>query len=265
MDNMERLLNTLSKTTENIEPDESIIGELSSELCSIYSETTFRHSYSELSSFFENLIAEQRDMILTSLDMVLLYMDKENINYDVITKIVKLLDHLQLETIRLSRIEHIDLIGNRVVALNQETENMLKQNKQESEDLRKKINNVNAQIITVLGIFAGLVIMFSTTIQIATETFKNINFIDFYKILYLGVNITFVLYNFLFMMMYVVAKIAGVSLAVKCRNRSCDGCFKNHISITRLFRKYPYILWMDIVFILLIAFLTILLKYKNIL
>ena len=73
--------------------------------------------------------------------------------------------------------------------------------------------------------------------------------------------IGFVVFNTLFMLMYAISKIADHSIAVLCKDRDCTTCTENHRAITRLFRKYPYILIFDLIIIVAIALVYFFIKW----
>lgn len=258
-DKMEQLLDIIDDIANNGFDESSSKEKIwQNKLIEIYSDNDFRHSYAELSKKIENFDSLQRDFIVDTLDNILLEVDLEFQHSDIIKKIVKLCDHMELESIRLNRMDNIKFIGENVSELQRQSENDLKNNASNINQLTEKINRINSQIITVLGIFAGLVITFATMSQVSTSIISELTKDNLYSILLVFLIIGCVIYNTIFMMMYVVSKIAGVSIAVLCRDKRCDSCAVGHCAIKRLSRKYPYVFWINILFVIIIAILLFL-------
>lgn len=256
---MEELIELLREISDKIELTDEYIKEASNSIRFIYSDPNFRHSYAELSFFIEKeLYCDERDELVGKLDKILFFLDSnEKDNQSVISKIGKLCDHIQLESIRLNRMAHIEMVADKAKVSNTETAKLLQENKEKAEEIEKSISNTNSQIISVLGIFAGLVITFTVISGLGIESFKHIDELNFYKtIFYLNI-LGFILYNTVFMMLYIISKISSISIAVKCRKKSCDSCSENHYQINVLRRKYPYVFWMDFFFIMMMIIIPI--------
>ena len=64
----ERLNTLIANLAEYIELDNSIINQYGQELCAIYSEKDFRHSYAQISIEIEKLAPDQRDVLCANLE-----------------------------------------------------------------------------------------------------------------------------------------------------------------------------------------------------
>lgn len=71
----------------------------------------------------------------------------------------------------------------------------------------------------------------------------------------------FIAFNTLFMLMYAVSKIANQSIAVSCKGRECESCPENHRAWGRLRRKYPYVLYFNIM--VLISAVVVLVVFRR--
>jgi hypothetical protein len=199
---------------------------------------------------------DERDILCENLDRIILY-SNEHLKSDTafLAKIMKLNDHVNLETIRLSRMDKIKFIGDRASDDRTQAETILKENETKVAELQNSVNGFHTQSITILGIFSGLVIGFSTGSNLIVKTFENINNLNFFKMILYIVAIGFVLFNVLFMLMYCVSKISNHSIAVGCRNRDCNSCPRCNNMVAKLNQKYPYVLWFNILLILCIIVL----------
>lgn len=119
-DNTDDLLDVLQDLSNNYELTDESSEEFYIKLKNIYSNEDFRHSYAKLSRFAEKEITpDAREQLVHNLDSILRYADEfvgngRGTDSDVIKKIKKLEDHLELESIRLSRMEQIKIIGEKV-------------------------------------------------------------------------------------------------------------------------------------------------------
>lgn len=163
-DLMPNLLNLLKELANPkfVELDDSEKDRFYKELKLIYSNKEFRHSYAELSEFSEkNLTPDSRDILVNNLDLILDYAnDLQDKDEFVLNRIAKLADHLQLEALRLARIESIKRIGTRAEDNRKKAEELsisnLKELKEMKDSLVKaetQLKDINSQLVAVLGIF----------------------------------------------------------------------------------------------------------------
>lgn len=254
---MDDLFLVIDDMIEIVELKDDEISDFSDKLFRIYSDKDFRHSYAEISKFLQEIYSDQRSELPDKLDLILLHMNGNKKYIDVITKVGKLTDHIELETIRLDRMEYINYIGKTAADDRKKAEQILDESKRSVSALTRKINNAQSQIITILGIFSGIVITFSVGSQIVADSFKNINELNFFKLCFFAILIIMSLINLLFILMYIISKISGINISVKCRNISCDNCTQGHNLLSRLNRKYPYVLYYNLImFLFMIIFIV---------
>ena len=176
-DKTDFLLEILKTLSEKYDPDESILSLTYKELKDVYSDEDFRHSYAVLSVFSEKLTPDSREELVANIDCILLYADKnfKASDKNIIKRIGKLADHLELENIRLSRIEQIKLIAQNVTLEKKSIEVLINDNKRQIIKQQKSIDNINVQTISVLGIFSAIVIAFFGGMSYFSSVFSNIN------------------------------------------------------------------------------------------
>lgn len=257
---MDKLLRTLEGMVESPNDDETIVEKYTDELYEIYKQEDFRHSYAELSKFLENIFSEERDHLVGLLDDILQYIDEsESIKYPckdiVLTKIGKLADHAELENIRLARIERIRHIGDKVSVERTQIESTIKDNEKLVESMRKTLNNNHAQLVSVLGIFAGIVIAVFGGLTFFSSVFNNVEKIGNYKLVFITALTGFTLFNVISFMLAVVAYLVDKPFPLlKSKN---DGI----IGRKQFYNKaYAFV---NIIFIL-VMLATVLLWLKNI-
>ena len=234
---MDELLDILQEILSIPSKDDKAMDTTIEKIVNLYNDDEFRHSYAELSRFFEELGADERIDLLEKLDHILTVIDLKFTN-DITKKIGKLTDHLELESIRLGRIERIDILYKDAV-----------------------VNNANAQTISILGIFAGIVVAFSFLGSIAIESIQDVCDLHLYKLLLYLDFLGLIIFDTIFLLMYCISKLVGISMATNCKSRGCEECQENHNWIIRAARKYPFVLAVNVIMCLLFFLLVVLLAY----
>lgn len=250
MDELLTILQDIISNIKYIDKKQDDIIAVAQELKKIYKNKDFRHSYAEISRKIEPCSSDQRTLLTDFIDEVIKYLESNHEQRYIINGLGKLADHLELESIRLDRMEEIKLIDSKFKIKSDEIDKKLNEYNTKTNRLQSQINNINTQVVTVLGIFAGLVITFSTANDMSRSILENISALNYSQIIFVILMLGFVLYNCIFIVLYMISKIIGVSLAVECRRKECEYCNKNHWSIIRLLKKYPYIFWADILLII---------------
>lgn len=121
---------------------------------------------------------------------------------------------------------------------------------------KDKLSSVQTELISVLSIFAAIVLTFSGSISFISSALSSIDKAPFYKTVFFVLLCGFVVFNTIFLMMYLVGKITGRSIYATCKHDDCAACTKADgklkcSSIKRLRKRLPYIFWLNVVFLLL--------------
>ncbi len=258
MSKMDDLIVLLKDMIGNVELSNGQVIQYANRLREIYSLEEFRHSYFALSQCVEGFSPDQRDILCSNLDSVI---DYSNVYFNsektILAKIMKLSDHINLEIIRLGRMDKIKFIGDKASEDRRQAEDLLKENHEKVEELQNSVNGFHSQSITILGIFAGLVISFSAISNLGLKTFENINTLNFYKTIFYLLILGLIIFDTVFMLMYTVSKISNHSISVGCKHRDCNDCPQCNNFINKLNHKYPYILWFNIIIVIFIVVLAI--------
>lgn len=261
----DRITDLINSVVDYLELDPSKIAEFSKELCDIYSLEGFRHSYSEISIAVEMLAADQRDVLCENLRLLQEGIETELGNQtksveeqnQIRQKIAKLYDHIDLESIRLARIDRVEFIGREASTALTAADGKLKETEDKANELSERVSDYHAQSISILGIFSGLVITFSSVIQFSTTSLTNITNTDAYKVTYFLCLAFYLLFNILFMLMYCISKLSGKSIATDCRRKNCSNCRQCKTIFGRLKTKYPYVFWFNLVGLALIILIFV--------
>ena len=166
---------------------------------------------------------------------------------NIVEKISKLCDHVDLECLRIARIDKVEHIGKRASNELSAADGKLKETEDKAEELGKRIEHYQGQSIAILGIFAGLVVTFSGVIQFTSSSLENLADVTAGNITFFVCLSLLFLFNVVFLLMYCIAKIAGSSIATDCKHRRCENCKTCKCALGRLKKKYPYVFWFNLI------------------
>lgn len=123
---------------------------------------------------------------------------------NLLKKLVKLHDHISLEFTRLSDIR----------SYNKRTQKTLYELDKQQVELSKKIRNKEKKIdgmeknyITILGIFASIVLAFTGGIAFSTSVLENINAISPYRLSAVVIGLAFTLINVIYILVWFICKL----------------------------------------------------------
>ena len=143
--------------------------------------------YSEISNYVYSLEMSERGIFATNLEKLLLYSlnDNNEVSEDCKKMIVKIYEHFQLA---LHQIENV----NNIFA------NSIEEAK---ENLQKQIKGVEKEYITILGIFAAIVLAFVGGITFSTSVLQNISATSIFRLLLVVDFLAFVLINTIYILL----------------------------------------------------------------
>lgn len=136
--------------------------------------------YSEISNHLFNLDPEQRVIFLTNVERLMIYaLGNETISLDAAKIIVKIYDHTQLVNYQIESMNNI--FAQRIADA--------------KVDLHKEIKGVEKEYITILGIFASVVLAFVGSFTFSTSVLNNIANVDIFELSVVALIIGVVLFN----------------------------------------------------------------------
>lgn len=204
----------------------------------VYEDASFRHSYSILSQHLGSYQADERDsipVILTRIVELAKMREQTEVNVHIRKSIQKLLDHVELECLRLNRMDVIRDLADTSKRQQSDASEMCRKAAKDAEALGEKVKGFHEQSITILGIFSAVVIGFMAEISLFNKGFEILTPSNVYAVLFYCVAVGMIVFDTLFMLVFFIAKIAGCSLAVE-KKVKVTSCW-----ISRTFSHYPYI------------------------
>ncbi len=237
----------------------SDLDDYTEEIIGIYSNLNFRHSYAEMSLILEGFKPDERDALSANLMEISKNLEtvlsqksvSDEVKMSIRAKVFKLCDHVDLECLRLTRMDKVEYIGKTASDELSAADGKLKETEERAARLDSRVSKQQEQSIAILGIFAGLVVTFSGAIQFASSSLENLNDISALKITYFVCFSFLFLFNIIFLLMYCISKISGSSIATNCKKNSCEKCGKCKTVFGRTKKKYPYVFWFNVIEVLL--------------
>ncbi len=160
--------------------------------------------YSEISNYMFNMESEQRMVFLTNVESLLIFsLDVGNLSGAILDKdpdtlvddiakiIVKIYDHTQLVNYQ---IENMNTIFAQSIS-------------DAKLDLHKEIKGIEKEYISILGIFAAIVLAFVGGITFSSSVLQNIGKVSIYRLLVVVVMLAFVIVNVIWLLIKFIAEI----------------------------------------------------------
>ncbi len=182
---------------------------------------------------------------------------------DIYSQFTKLCDHLNLQISELNVFSEIqdrtkdatELMSSTNGELRIATKDLqqatmeLEQTTPELVKANKKADSLQTELIAVLSIFAAIVITFSGGITFLGSVMTSIKDVNYFESIILAAIVCgMVLFNTIFLMMYMVSKITERSIYAKCltENCSCEGQNCKCSGIKRIRKRLPYVYYFNV-------------------
>lgn len=245
MDNsISDLLEQLQKISED---DQKGLAQWCQELCDFY-EQHERHSYSEITKYITSLDGglEYMERIIPILGQAKIRMADQR--PQIGRMIEKLIDHIQLETVRMRYInrltndtfmqkylemtnQQIEGIETLEIRLRENADELEKRTKELQSEIKanekirselkgimktakkaaNKVKKAESHSITILGIFASITLAFIGGLTFSTSVLQNISNASIYKILLVSCGIAAVIINIIYLLLRFIKEINSLS------------------------------------------------------
>lgn len=174
-----------------------------------HDEKPFRHFYSD---FFPKLVEIKNNVALGNIDVLaanlrgLMYgyqaqnLDENGEIIDIEDEIIKLYDHINLDVARLN---HFTQTFSKTERSLEELEEDSKKAKEEI----KKAKNAERNYITILGIFASIVLAFTGGLAFSTSVLENIQDVSPYRLAFVVEALAFIFINVIYILTWFIQKV----------------------------------------------------------
>lgn len=243
--------------------DENEIQSMAIKFKSIYKDG-FRHNYA---GFFPLIIEMSKDeseynidYLSTNIDAVRQLVERDYFGGEKEFKglympLSKLSDHINLEIARYSYYSVNDQRLKDFEKKNDTLQSELTAATNELAEAKQTVSSMQTELIAVLSIFAAIVLAFSGSINLIGSALTGMENVCLFKAAFFVLLCGFVIFNLIFLMMYIVGKITGRNIYARCKSENCtcnaDGT-PTCSGIRRVRKRLPYIFWTNISIILLI-------------
>ena len=214
----------------------------------------FRHSYSSISGKIIDLNSTG-DAAISNITQNLRSVIDEiesdpstTYSEEFIVCINKLFDHISLEETRLNML--YEAYDKKVIQA-EETSKESKKQYDIARDLSKNVtadlDKIKTEMITVLSIFAAIVLAFMGGISFSSSTLEGMANSSMYKVVFIATICGMVVFNTVIILMYLISKITGKSIYANCESENCtcnNGAPKCN-SFNRVRKRLPYIYVMN--------------------
>lgn len=182
-----------------------------------------RHRYSDVTKYIDSLLQDTVDSLRDGVRTIISYAEaneydadtEDPLNQECYKKINKLSDHIELEAARYSSIKKIQLIAETHSKQEEDMLKLLQETGDTVTETHEQAKNLSQQLISILGIFAGIIVTFSFATTIVGETISNLAKSD---VVYLGFIVSVlgtIFMNVIAFLLSFVTKLSGHSFTKK--------------------------------------------------
>lgn len=157
--------------------------------------------YSRISGFLFELEDNKEGLFSTNISKLVEYSfdEQNNINTDVKNEILRIYDHFLLVTYQKNNV--VNILKNGL----EKTKDEIKENV--TEEAKQDVKKYEKEYITILGIFAAIVIAFVGGMTFSTSVLENIHMVSIYRLVLIVILIAFALTNAMYLLVRFIGKI----------------------------------------------------------
>lgn len=220
----------------------------------------FRHRYSVLHPLLQEIMdssdADQgvSEFLTVNLNTLSAYIENKYISdgqgehSKIYWPIYKLCDHINLE---MARINEQRSQENRLQDLYSkigDAQSKLEHAKKDAEKARKKVNKAQTDILAILSVFAAVILAFMGGMTFLSGAMSSISETRIYKFVIACCICGFIIFNTIFLLLYIVSKIIEKPIYARCESPDCtcnNGKPKCR-ALNRLRKRLPYVFYFNV-------------------
>ncbi|GAA0731777.1 hypothetical protein [Clostridium oceanicum] len=258
--------------------DDEWLKKITDEIKDYYKISGGRHSESEVSAFIYKSRKSDFEYVVENLTRISYYFNKTGLK-EYAMNIKSLIDYITLELLREDHVQKVyetkvnDLVS-KVMKKNLDKFNSdIKKNKEDTKKEYKRIeehyknmmakqekelSGINNTLVSILGIFSAIILSFFGGLSILGSVMQNINKVSRYRLSFSIVLIVFFIFNIIFTLLYVISKLTGKDISVKCNDNKCSHCTKDKDPTYMCLKSnFPAVFWYNYVCICFMGLLFI--------
>lgn len=217
----------------------------------------FKHQYSDFFPTILKILDEDNnyniDYLSNNLDILGNYLDIQimngNSNYeDKYNQFTKLFDHLDLQIRQTNYYKSMISRSNDASQDLQDAINKLKKANKRIDNATKRADSMQTQLISILSIFAAIIITFSGSFTFLGSSVTAISESKYPEsVIAVAIICGMFLFNTVFLLMYFVSKLTGQKIYIECITYDCTKCEKKCKFLEKIKKRMPYVFWFNIV------------------
>lgn len=217
----------------------------------------FRHRYSVFHPLLQEIMASSdaeqgvSEFLTYNLNVISAYIENKYINNGqgehtkIYRPIYKLCDHINLE---MTRINEQRIQNNRLQDLYDkigDAQSELEHAKKDAEKARRKVNKAQTDILAILSIFAAVILAFMGGMTFLGGAMSSISETRVYKFVIACCICGFIIFNTIFLLLYIVSKIIEKPIYARCKSLDCT-CGHRCCALNRVRKRLPYVFYFNI-------------------
>lgn len=160
----------------------------------------------------------------------------------------KLYDHVMLE---ISRLSHIESLNGMRRDLDKKLLDGARQVDEATNDLKNTVKvteNLKSEMITVIGIFAAIMLSFVGGMNFTSATLTSIGQSSIYKITFITIICGFTIFNTIFCLIYLIARMTDKNIYSYCKDGEGEcitaKCEKD-CGLGKIRKRLPFVYWVN--------------------
>lgn len=167
----------------------------------IYSDR-FRHWYSQLSGYLGRKTPDVYSTLSNGLRLIANYGKKVHPKSDEVNAgIDKLLDHVDLESVRIDRMEAVRCFTDETKNLYTETVQCSEDAKKKAAEVQQNVEHYHEQSISILGIFSAVVFAFMGGLSFSSGVLENFATVSMFRLIITIVLLGFIVFNAIYILL----------------------------------------------------------------
>lgn len=227
----------------------------------------FRHRYSVFHPLLQEIMdssdAEQgvSEFLTYNLNAISAYIENKYINNGksedtkIYRPIYKLCDHINLEMARINDQRHQEIRLQDIYSKIEEAQTKLERAKTDAEKARKKVNKAQTDILAILSVFAAVILAFMGGMTFLSGAMSSISETRVYKFVIACCICGFIIFNTIFLLLYIVSKIIEKPIYARCKSLDCT-CEHRCCALNRVRKRLPYVFYFNVCILVLLLSVT---------